>query len=202
MVTDDTNGCTNEAQVVVTEDITPPPVDALASGILTCSETFITLSTNSGTNGNQFEWYGPTGNPLGSDSDIIVTETGTYSILVTGFGNGCTAEMMIPVEENVGLPVADAGADAAITCASEFATLIGSGSSTNGSTLLEWYDAGGVLMGTGEILEVTEAGTYVLVVTDPDNGVPGDRQFPAISVEGLQIMESNLPRNLIGSMNI
>jgi gliding motility-associated-like protein len=196
VVTDDTNGCTNEAQVVVTEDITPPPVDALASGILTCSETFITLSTNSGTNGNQFEWYGPTGNPLGSDSDIIVTETGTYSILVTGFGNGCTAEMMIPVEENVGLPVADAGADAAITCASEFATLIGSGSSTNGSTLLEWYDAGGVLMGTGEILEVTDAGTYVLVVTDPDNGCTGESLVTVISDAEIPNIEIEPPLEL------
>jgi len=190
VVTDDANGCTNEQAVTVTQDLVPPPVDANVDGLLTCAETFVTLSTGAGGNGNQFEWFGPSGAPLGSASDIIVTEIGTYSILVTGTGNGCTAEMMIPVSENITLPVADAGAAATLTCASEFATLTGSGSSTSGSTVLEWYNSGGVLMGSGETLDVTEAGSYTLIVTDPDNGcsaeslvvVTPDAEIPAIDI--------------------
>jgi gliding motility-associated-like protein len=190
IVTDTENGCIDEVQANVTQNITPPPIAATVSGVITCTETFVTISTNSGDNGNDIEWYNPAGSPMGSDPDIVVTVPGTYTLIVTGSGNGCTSQTTIAVTENVGLPTADAGADATITCASEFAILNGSGSSTNGSVLLEWYNAGGVPMGTGGTIEVNQAGTYTLIVTDPVNGctaeslvtVTPDAEIPSLEI--------------------
>ncbi len=170
VATNPLNGCTDQMSVTVSQDITPPPIDAAVEGMITCAETTATLTTSSGDNGNIIEWFDPSGGPLGSSNVIDVSETGSYTLIVTGALNGCTAEMTVDVAENVTTPTANAGADATITCDEETATLSGSGSSQSGNTLLEWYNSAGVLMGTGESIDVVETGSYTLVVTDLANG--------------------------------
>ncbi|MFK7808592.1 MAG: choice-of-anchor L domain-containing protein [Saprospiraceae bacterium] len=210
VVTDDVNGCTDIGMIVVDQNLALPPVDAIVTGVIDCTDGFATISTNSGNSGNDFTWFDPSGTDLGSATDIIVTETGSYSIIVTSGDNGCTSEMMVDVAENLAPPVANAGADATITCASEFALLSGSGSGSSGSVLLEWYNGAGVLMGEGEELEVNQSGTYTLVVTDLENGctaespvnVTPDAAIPAIDVTPPDALTcANDLSTLIGSTN-
>ncbi len=172
IVTDTGNGCTDETQVEVMQDIAAPSAVATTSGLITCTSTTVTLD-GGGSSGNgalNYNWLDTGGGPAGTGSSLDVNTPGTYTLIVTNVGNGCTDETSIDVEEDSDFPNPDAFADGILTCVNETVLIDGSNSTTSGTISFNWLDSGGESVGSNPTLNVTDPDTYTLVITDLDNG--------------------------------
>jgi hypothetical protein len=115
VVTNSISGCTAEVEVEVFENTTPPDAVANVPGVIDCQETTQTLDGTGSSTGNNFsyEWTAVVGNIVSGNTtlnDCIVDSTGSYVLIVTDDGNGCTATDTIAVEEQINRPLANAGA--------------------------------------------------------------------------------------------
>ena len=182
VVTDMTNGCTDQDLVSVMEDLNSPQFDVMLSNdLLTCATQMITLdASNSSVNANssgtlEFAWESPTGASLGTTNTIDVSESGTYTLTITDDANGCFATQPIIVGQDVEAPMAaiQAPANATLVCGQDD-LLLDASSSTTGSTTgdLEytWFDEAGVEVGTGITFAATSAQTYTVEVLNTSNG--------------------------------
>ncbi|MGZ3888531.1 MAG: hypothetical protein ACXVBP_13950, partial [Flavisolibacter sp.] len=159
-------GCFAADEVVVTENKTPPNVNAGADKVLTCTTTSVTLDGSSTTAGATFAWAGP-GGFTSTSATPSVTAAGTYTLTVTNPANGCTATDVALVTLDANAPNANAGADKVLTCTTTSVTL--NGSSTTAGATFAWAGPGG-FTSTSATPSVTVAGTYTLTVTNPANG--------------------------------
>lgn len=127
------------------------------------------------------EWNGPNGY-TSTDNSIDVDVSGDYTVLVTS-ENGCTDEATISITENFSTPDITAEGDT-ITCETGSATLIASSQTAN--TIIEWKNAGGGIIGSGDMILVGTPGTYTCIVTNTINGCQD-----SVFVQALQ--DSNVP---------
>ncbi|MBK7764288.1 MAG: hypothetical protein IPI46_13245 [Bacteroidetes bacterium] len=118
------NGCTATDVVVVNVNTTPPVTNAGVDRNLNCTTTSAVIGTIS-IPGNTYSWSPATGLNSTSIAQPTATPstTTTYTVLVTG-SNGCTSTDVVVVNVNTTLPIADAGLDKNLTCASP-STIIG-----------------------------------------------------------------------------
>ncbi|MCK0124231.1 T9SS type A sorting domain-containing protein, partial [Gelidibacter sp. F2691] len=102
---------------------------------------------------------------------ITVSEAGDYTFIVTDNNNGCSAEDTVTVGEDTVMPIADAGADMELTCATTTVTLTGNGTSTkpNATLVYLWTGPDGYSASTAQVM-VSKMGIYKLRVTDSQNG--------------------------------
>lgn len=127
---------------------------------------------------------GPSGNPV-----ITGLSAGIYSVTVTDM-NGCEKVVSVEVPQATP-PVADAGPDQQITCASPIAPLDGSGSSTGPNINFLWTTSDGLILNPGTLTPSAAApGTYTITVIDTNTGcvssddviVTADDQVPQITL--------------------
>ncbi|MDP4760111.1 MAG: gliding motility-associated C-terminal domain-containing protein [Crocinitomicaceae bacterium] len=151
------NGCSATATQIITQNITPPMVSItpLASNILTCSTTSISLTAN-GT--GDFAWTNPTlisTNPL-----LTVSTPGNYTVTLTA-ANGCTGTATQSITQNITPPAATiiAPSTTVITCTTTSISLTATGGGT-----YSWSDGMGIV-GTSATIVVTSPGTYTVTVT-------------------------------------
>jgi hypothetical protein len=173
LVTDTVNGCTTSTTAVMVEGrITPSGLTITApsnANALTCTNNQVTLTGNAASGNVNYSWTGP-GGFQAATSVIHATVEGEYTMTATGTVSGCTANVKYTVVRNMAAPanvaITPVPANAQITCTVTDVTLTGS-SATPGVT----YSWSGPSF-TSNIANpsVTAAGTYVLTVTDPDNG--------------------------------
>ena len=106
-------------------------------------------------------------NFVSSNIDIIVTESGTYELIVTDYNNGCTSQIFVEVTDNgfdVNLDINTATCD------------LQDGSATVSSSLInpiyEWNtgDQGSTVSGLGH-------GWYSVTITDADNNCSRHQNF-------------------------
>lgn len=174
-VTDMHNGCTASAEVVTTENQVVPLAAAGASGPVTCASPEVQLDGTSSSTGGPYLylWTAISGQILSGAETLlpVVSQAGIYQLLVTDTVNQCTGEVFVVVEADLELPVADAGADLALTCNLPQAVLAGQGS-TGPEFLYSWSTAGGQIVSGDQTLSpvVGAAGVYELVVTNSQNG--------------------------------
>ncbi|GAB4494283.1 MAG: hypothetical protein OHK0019_20220 [Saprospiraceae bacterium] len=163
-VTNPTNGCTSTATATVSPDANVP--DATASGgTITCTNPSIVLNGGSITPGVSFTWTGPGGFNSTSE-DPTVTLDGTYTLIVNNPANGCSAQATAVVDLDNDAPGASA-TGGTLTCTAPSFTLQGN-SPTSGVTWA-WSGPNG-FVSTLQNPDVTNDGTYTLVVTNPVNG--------------------------------
>lgn len=122
-----TNGCTASDIVVVTENTTPPDVNATGA-TLTCSLTSASLI---GAGGGTYSWSTLDGNIVsgGNTATPTVDAAGTYTVTVTSAINGCTASENAVVDLDQTPPAASAGTDQNI-CPGGSAMLTANGGGT------------------------------------------------------------------------
>ena len=167
-VTDPVNGCTSTSTVNVTQNITPPNVNAGAPQVLSCAVTSIALNGSSSTGGATFSWAGPGIVSGGTTASPTVDQAGTYILTMTDPANGCTSTANTTVTNDLGLPNASAGAAQILNC-SVTSVVLGGSSSTGGATF-SWAGPGIVSGGTSATPTVNQPGAYTITVTDPSNG--------------------------------
>ena len=103
MVTNTINGCSETVEETVEQDIETPAAEAGPEGTLTCNITQLSLNGEGSSTGAGFaySWQGP-GTVSGSTSlHPMINSPGTYTLVVTNTGNGCTSEDWVEVIREV-----------------------------------------------------------------------------------------------------
>ncbi|MBK6901266.1 MAG: gliding motility-associated C-terminal domain-containing protein [Saprospirales bacterium] len=164
------NGCLSTDQITIALDTLAPSADAGPAALLNCftPDAVLDGSGSSQGFGITYEWS-LGGLVLGSNLSLPVSDIGTYTLTVFNGQNGCLESDVVQVTEDFALPTSDAGADLIIDCATNSVTLDGSGSSQGPNITFGW-SLGGLVVGGGLSLPVSEAGDYALQVTDTNNG--------------------------------
>ncbi len=174
-VTNTTNGCTQVGGVAIDANFATPAVDAGPNGLLTCIENFYVAQPGiTGTGPFEYLWQTTAGSVLsGSNTpNATLNGAGTYYLIVTNIGSGCTATDQLQVFQSSDFPNANAGSSDVLTCATQQITLDGTSSSQNGPFIYNWIlVSGGNIVSGGNTLEpiINEPGTYRLEVRDTTN---------------------------------
>ncbi len=177
LVTNTENGCTSVSQVdvsvapqIATED--PLPIDCRADGTVTLSG----LGSETGTD-ISYEWIASNGGVIVSGNNSInpvVSESGTYSLVVTNSVTGCSSPPLEVVVEDIRTDLtADPGQSSQINCNNLSLELGGSNTSTGNTIIYDWQivpDNGAPTTASTPNITATQGGTYTLLVTDTSNG--------------------------------
>jgi len=173
-VTNTQNGCIAVDSVFIAEDTTEPDADAGPTAQLDCNNNSVTLSgSSSSANNVSYLWSTNTGNIIsGANSpNPTVDQAGTYLLTVTNVDNGCQNTAEVSISQDVEAPVADAGPAGQLDCINTNIMLNGS-SSSGANTSYSWSTTtGNIISGANSPNPtVDQAGTYLLTVTNADNG--------------------------------
>ncbi|TNE62853.1 MAG: hypothetical protein EP344_04665, partial [Bacteroidetes bacterium] len=176
-VFDNNNNCSAFSSVVINEDVENPVIDAGPDNTLTCSVLDLQLQANvisSGSNMLQYNWSTLDGAILSGagTSTAVVGSAGTYALLVTDLGNGCTATDQVTVVNDVATPIAQIDQAQTLTCSITSVPLDGTGSSTGVDFVFQWSTLDGSFVGQPNSLQptVNAPGTYSLLITNTANG--------------------------------
>ncbi|MCB9354963.1 MAG: hypothetical protein H6575_10400 [Lewinellaceae bacterium] len=174
VVTNTANGCTNTATATVMQDVNIPTADAGADQAISCQQTSVVLNGSGNTGGAppDYLWTGPGINAGNQNNPTpTVDQAGTYILTVTNSANGCSSQDTVVVTSSIIPPVANAGADNTITCATQTVALGGAGSSQGPDYSALWTGPG-INAGNQNQYNpvVNQSGTYVLTVTNTMTG--------------------------------
>jgi hypothetical protein len=159
------NGCSRSANVIVTQDITPPTVNSGPDQQLTCvvTEALLDATVNGGTPPYTYTWTNSGGIVVGNTEEITVSLPDTYTLTATG-ANGCSASDSVVVTQDTTPPTVDAGIDQQLTCV---VTEVLLDATVNGGTppyTYTWTNSGGTVVGHTEEIAVSSPDTYTLTV--------------------------------------
>jgi gliding motility-associated-like protein len=203
-------GCTQTASVTIIEDTTPPTATAEPNAWITCSEPEPSLNGQGSSTGPSFNylWTSSDGLLLSGETSLspAVGLPGTYTLQVSNAANGCTAETEVLVSADTLPPTAHIALAEPFDCSQTELTL----SAASGPNLLySWTSANGTMLGNTNLdsLQIGSAGTYVLTVTNPNNGctntdslLVGDLSIPVANAGANQEIDCAQPSiNLDGS---
>lgn len=172
-VTDTTTLFTCTQEVVVMENVMPPPVDAGPVQFLTCEAGEVALQgiLQPGVN---YQWTAEQGGGciLTGEQTIspVVACEGSYFLEITSLSNGCSATDTVAVMYDTIPPVAAIQLGGPLTCAVT-AVLITSQGSTIGPDITYRWTLDGALLATGlGSWEAVVPGNYCLEVVDENTG--------------------------------
>ncbi|TVR84201.1 MAG: hypothetical protein EA409_01445 [Saprospirales bacterium] len=202
IVTDNRSGCSSQSEVEVTRSDDLPDVLIDAPQLLTCDRTEVTVNAENSTTGAGFEyqWNGP-GIVSGADGLMpVVNEAGIYTLEITNLNNGCVNQGSIEVVEDTEAPIAIASVSSEIDCSTTEVQLSSQGSSTGNQIRFSWSPLGvqgNIVSGASDATAIAdEAGTYVLEVTNIDNGCFANDTVEVIEnrdvIEGLITLVENV----------
>ncbi|MEM9819679.1 MAG: DUF642 domain-containing protein [Bacteroidota bacterium] len=106
LVTDESNGCTSQSIVEVTQDITPPNIEVANIDQLDCTVNEVVLDASNSSSGAQFtyQWSDAFGNLLSSQTSTVVGAAGNYQFTIINTTNQCVETTQVAVSENSNLP--------------------------------------------------------------------------------------------------
>jgi gliding motility-associated-like protein len=168
--------CTNRDTIVVVADTLAPIADAGLPDTLNCIDTLLTLGGAATSTGPEYIYgWSTNGGNISGPADVPIIQAnlpGLYSFIVTDTTNGCADTSAVQIEQDIQIPVADAGADTSLSCIRNSLELDGSVSSQGPSFTYEWISGEGVVPVNPGTLSptVTQGGTYRLLVRDTTNG--------------------------------
>ncbi|MBK6620933.1 MAG: gliding motility-associated C-terminal domain-containing protein [Saprospirales bacterium] len=198
VATDTLSGCVASDTVEVFGEALLPFVQIAAPDTLTCLSTEIQLDAGASDAGPSiiYQWTSSDGNIVSGGQSLtpIVDQVGTYELIVTDTSNFCASTATALVGENTIAPVAAAGPDGMLTCATPEFWLDGSASQFDpASVQIQWSSADGALIGDLDSLFVMAIlpGTYILQLTNTQNGcssadtvmVGADQDIPMAAIQ-------------------
>ncbi|TRX48623.1 hypothetical protein FNH22_28940 [Fulvivirga sp. M361] len=137
-------------------------VTATASGVLTCTNTQVTLSTNVSASDGSFSWVGPEGF-TSTQATPSVSVPGNYAVTVTS-SSVCGGTAMVTVNENSSPPNVSA-TGGSLSCEANSSVTLTASSTTPGVTY-SWTGPDG-FSSSQQNPEVSVAGTYTVTATTP-----------------------------------
>lgn len=175
VITNNLTACVAQAEVEVVENRNYPSISLAGDNELDCVVTEVSLTgTIIAPIANlQQEWTSANGNIQGDPSlaTIVADAPGVYTYTVTDTDNGCATEVSVQVMEDIAIPTATTSDDETLFCNDESVTISGLGSSVGSQFSYQWFESNTPLTAATNLnLTVQTPGTYVLVVTNTDNG--------------------------------
>ena len=173
-VTNTQNNCSSTEAIEVFDFILDPNVNLSAPSDLNCQVAEVELNTTVSNGGTfTFEWSTDTGNFTGDENTLTPTldAPGNYTILVTNTTNNCSTEESVFVDQDVSIPVADAGPPGTLTCSDPIYQVDATGSTSGPTIEYIWsYTDGNITSGQSTTSpQVNEPGLYTLTVNNTDN---------------------------------
>ena len=187
----DANGCETSFEQTI-GDTDNPEVFVSNPEMLSCvsASTTLTATVNYDVPENlSYTWIGPDGIIAGAnEATITVDQPGEYTVIVEDIEYGCEAEDFAIVQGDVDVPEIAVPADMALDCDHlqlDIAVSIEGGAD---GLNISWTTAdGNIVSGAdAQTIGVDAPGTYVVVVSNPENGcfseqsitVTDDRSYP------------------------
>ncbi|MBI1225214.1 MAG: T9SS type A sorting domain-containing protein [Bacteroidetes bacterium] len=160
------NGCTATATTSVGQMGDLPQASASASGMLNCITSEVTLMANPDMSGYSFAWTGPNGFSS-TEENPLVTVAGTYNLLVTNTGTGCSSMTSVNLIDAFEPPLADPMAQGILSCIVTSVTLVANPAESDYS--FAWEGPNG-FASSAENPVVLEPGTYSVSITSGTTG--------------------------------
>lgn len=165
------NGCSSEDVVTVNVDTNLPTSDAGPNATIDCNNSQVQLGGNSSSGSMiSYSWLDANDMVVGTNVNLDVTEAGSYQLIVTDGGNGCTSSSSANVDLDTEIPLTDAGQDLTITCDNSSVTLDGNGSASGSQYNYEWLNSTGTVVGQNIEYEAVQTDVYTLRITNSNNG--------------------------------
>lgn len=193
-VTHPLTGCTNTGTVTVDRNNTNPTVTfPVIPADITCALPNVTIQSATSATNKTYQWSTLDGTIVGAstNSSVIVSKAGTYTLVVTDTDNGCTGTGSIVATENTAKPDAQIAAPSTIICSQTSIQL--SGSSTTTPINILWSTTGGNIVSGGNTFNptVNKGGTYQMQITNTTTQcfsvasvlVMEDKTKPVISID-------------------
>ena len=200
IVVNNTNGCESTISTTIMGDFTTPSVDLVNIESFDCTTTGAIVEVE--TNDNlDYSWSTSDGDISGDTNSNAITalSPGTYNLIITNQGNGCTQEYNYDVEADVVAPLLEVSGDQAYCEGNSTQICI----DTDGE-LLTWTLNGLELQFNETCLELTEAGVLVVEVSN-SNGCKTsetitvtENMIPVISTSVDLVLDCNTPDAMIG----
>ncbi|RMG86971.1 MAG: hypothetical protein D6714_03230, partial [Bacteroidetes bacterium] len=175
-ITNVQTGCQDTAQILVTEDLTPPDADAGPTNELNCDVPTLELNGLNSSQGPEYvyAWQTTDGHIVAGAGTLVpvIDAPGMYEIIVTNTLNGCTATDQVAITQSIEVPVAQALPPDTLTCAVG-EVVIDAGLSSQGTNFeYQWTTAdGNIVSGENSLTPVVnQPGTYQLWINNLDNG--------------------------------
>jgi gliding motility-associated-like protein len=172
-VIDNVNGCKSIDSVNVTANQQAPVFSILPPAVLTCTLTATTLNTNNGGGVYNYAWQTDTGlfQSGQTSASPTVSAPGNYTVTVTDPANGCATVVATSVQQDVDLPVADAGTDATLSCNTTQTNLQGSFQAASGLQLQWTTPDGHIISGANQVDPLVDSsGIYYFNVLNINTG--------------------------------
>ena len=176
LLTNTQNGCVNDAELSVQQDIVSPVLNVANPGILTCQTTQISLSGLNSSDGPDFSisWNTSNGNILdGADGlSPSVDQPGDYTLVIQNVINECVDSLTVNVQQDVEPPFIQINNPEVLNCILLDQNLDATNSSSGAAFAYSWTTPdGNILEGeNGAEPLVDLPGTYNLVISDLTNG--------------------------------
>jgi len=175
-VTDQVNACTNQAEVLITEDKVLPFINIGFPSVLNCYRDTISLSGIGSETGVNYahSWRTLDGNIIGNSAELLTVadQPGAYQLETINTNNGCSNAETITVSENRIAPeFSIAPILELLDCNTPELELSAIGELMETFTFTWATDGGNILTNPIEAnITVDAAGVYELLVTDIENG--------------------------------
>jgi hypothetical protein len=172
-ITNTQNNCASTDTVIAMVNQNLPGISVPGTLNLDCQKTSVILDGSMSLTGPgiTYQWSGPGITPAMTGMvSPAVSIPGTYTMVVTDQGNGCTASKQTIVIQDITPPIALAGNDVTLTCAQPNLSLNGSGSSSGLNFNYVWTGPD-INTNNFSLLQpiVTVPGLYTLIVTNTAN---------------------------------
>ena len=180
IVENTSNGCTVETSITVQEDTEAPQAIIDFDGdVLNCNVETINVDgdDSSGNSDLSYRWEDQISNTIGTSSDLIISNSGTYTLNVIQESNGCVGTAEIIIEEDYEEPNIEINSVGILTCLEEIVEISSSASGANNDFTYQWTDANNGIVSGGNTSnpQINTPGDYTLVVTDQTNGCSSSR---------------------------
>ena len=175
-VTEAFGGCKDTLGIGLTQSAETPSVVIATPDKITCGSKQVILQAGGSSQGLPFvpQWTTVNGNILSGAGSYspFVNAPGVYVLTISNTQTNCSASASVEVFMDTIPPMASAGPDLTISCGQGFPILDGSGSEPKGKLLFGWQTQDGSLLGAAFNAQVQSgaAGSYVLLVSNPENG--------------------------------
>ena len=160
LVTDTITGCAGSATVDVATDNSIPVATASAGGSITCATSTVELIATHSTTNAGYSWTGPSG-AAGNTQSVVVSEAGTYTVVVTDLSSSCTGSAIVTVGSHT---------EVAVTATITAATCSAGVSLNDGTIMVSDFgalDKFDLVAGTS----YTGSLTYSTAITIPSSGI-------------------------------
>ncbi len=177
VVTNIANGCTNTAEVLVSQDASIPTVEITASDNLDCLVTQVELNASGSSQGATltYTWTTQGGNFVSGQNTLtpVVDAPGIYTLTIFDSSNSCESDNSISITLDDATPEAGISPAPVLDCEVLYTILEGNVSNLPLEDLnFSWTSPDGQIDGSSNILTpvVSHPGVYTLLVTNSLNG--------------------------------